>query len=611
MIDGLLKYYNKELSYIRRSATEFAKRYPKVASRLRLSEDSVEDPHVGRLVESVAYMNARISKKLDDDFSELTEAMLGVLYPHYLAPVPSMFIVQMNQPETLSEASLVEKGTEIKSQDIDGEPCYFRTTSDVELLPLTVVEANFMGGAYTAPNHASCNDAKSVLRLVLRCQNEQMTFEELAPDKIRFYLRGENNHINQLYTMLFNQLTAISLADDADDAQALFMNKGVIQQVGYGSDEGMLPYSSRSFMGYRLLTEYFLFPQKFYFFEFTNLPENIFNGRGETIELFLYFNNESTELERSVSADTFALGCAPVVNLFNQQSEPVRMTHESEEYHITADSRNPLSKEIYSIDSVVATSHTEDSLEFNPFYGFDHAVKGGKSLYWHATRRPPEMLHEDLHDAGTEMYMSLVDLSFNSVKKDGWTLSTEITCLNRDLPERLPYGGGQPKLSMVSSKAPIESILCLTAPTRTRRVYADDELRWRLISHLNLNYSSMLSGSNSVSVLKEMLKLYNFDNSPSSNSLIDGIVDVNCQQILSRVNSNDSIGGMCRGLEITVIVDENRFEASGLFFFGSVLERFFALFAPINSFTRMVLTSPNREVPIRKWPPRAGEKQLA
>lgn len=611
MIDGLLKYYNKELSYIRRSAAEFAKRYPKVASRLRLGEDSIEDPHVGRLVESVAYMNARISKKLDDDFSELTEAMLGVLYPHYLAPIPSMSIVQMVPPESLGEATTVPKGTEIKTEEIDGEPCYFRTTSDVQLLPLSVVQANFMGGAYAAPNHPMSKGAKSVLRLVLCCQNEKMTFQELAPEKIRFYLKGESTHVNQLYTMLFNQLNTVALADGADDFQALFMDKSCVCQVGYGADEGMLPYSSRSFMGYRLLTEYFVFPQKFLFFDVAGFDANAFLNRGQTIELFFYFNSESTELERGVSAETFALGCAPVVNLFKQRAEPVRMTHQAEEYHISADTSRPLSKEIYSIDSVVATSHTDETLEFEPFYGFGHATNGQKAMYWHATRRVPEQGGENNLDAGTEMYMSLVDLSFKTVKKDGWTLSMETTCLNRDLPARLPYGGGQPLLSLVSSQAPLESVLCLTAPTQTKRIYVDDELRWRLISHLNLNYSSMLGGSDSAAVLKEMLKLYNFDDSPSSNMLIEGILDVKSRQILSRVTGSGFVGGMCRGLEITVFIDESRFESSGFFLFGCVLERFFALFAPINSFTRLILTSPNREVPIRKWPPRAGEKQLA
>ena len=611
MIDSLLKYYNKELSYIRRSALEFSKRYPKVASRLRLGDNSVEDPHVGRLVESVAYMNARISKKLDDDFPELTAAMLGVLYPHYLAPIPSMSIVKMDASDSLGEASVVPTGTEIKTEEVNGEPCYFRTTSDVQLLPLSVVDAKFMGGAYAAPTHRMANGAKSALKLVLRCQNEKLNFESLDPENIRFYLKGDATHVNQLYNFLFNQLETVAIADHQDDSQALFLDKKSVKQVGFDSGEGMLPYSAQSFIGYRLITEFFVFPQKFLFFDFSLLDKDCFLKRGQTIELFFYFNSESTELERNIDASTFVLGCAPVVNLFKYRAEPVRLNHQTEEYHISADTNHPLSKEIYSIDSVVATSNTEEMLAFKPFYNFNHASDNEASMYWHAVRRAPEVLHSDQLDGGTEMYMSLVDLSFKTIDKTGWTLSNELTCLNRDLPERLPYGGGQPYLSLVSSDALVRSVSFLTAPTPTKRLYADNELRWRLISHLNLNYSSMLEGPNATSVLKEVLKLYNFDDSPSSNALIEAIVDIKSRQIMSRVSSRSAIGGMCRGIEITLLIDENRFESNGLFLFGSILERFFALFSPINSFTRLVLSSPNREVPIRKWPPRAGEKQLA
>jgi len=611
VIDNLLKYYNKELSYIRRSALEFSKRYPKVASRLRLGENSVEDPHVGRLVESVAYMNARISKKLDDDFPELTEAMLGVLYPHYLAPIPSMSIVKMEPPDSLGEVSVAPKGTEIKTEEVNGEPCYFRTTSDVQLLPLSVVDARFMGGAYSAPSHSMVSGATSVLKLVLRCQNEKLSFESLAPENIRFYLKGESTHVNQLYSFLFNQLDAVAIAGHKDDSSALFLDKRAVKQVGFGADEGMLPYSARSFMGYRLLTEFFVFPEKFLFFDFNAIDKNCFHQRGQSIEVFFYFNGESTELERNIDANTFVLGCAPAVNLFKQRAEPVRLNHQTEAYHISADTNKPLSKEIYSIDSVVATSNTEESLEFKPFYNFNHASNDERSMYWHAVRRAPERLYSDQLDAGTEMYVSLVDLSYQSIEKSGWTLSTETTCLNRDMPERLPYGGGQPHLSLVSSEAAVRSVSFLTAPTPTKRLYADDELRWRLISHLNLNYTSMLDGPNATAVLKEVLKLYNFDDSPSSNTLIEAILDIKSRQIMSRVSSASSVGGMCRGIEITVLIDENRFESNGLFLFGSILERFFALFSPINSFTRLVLNSPNREVPIRKWPPRSGEKQLA
>ncbi|MDX1391260.1 MAG: type VI secretion system baseplate subunit TssF, partial [Rheinheimera sp.] len=89
MNDELLKYYNRELTYIRRMGAEFAQQYPKIAGRLRLSEENVEDPHVSRLIEGFSLLTAQIRQKLDDSFPELTDALLGQLYPDYQAPIPS------------------------------------------------------------------------------------------------------------------------------------------------------------------------------------------------------------------------------------------------------------------------------------------------------------------------------------------------------------------------------------------------------------------------------------------------------------------------------------------------------------------------------------------
>src|SRR4051794_25248909 len=100
MSDALLPYYNRELDAIKHLAAEFADAHPKVAARLRLSADGADDPHVARLLEGVAFLAARVHHRLDDDFPELTDALLGLLYPHYLAPVPSCMVAQLRcQPD--------------------------------------------------------------------------------------------------------------------------------------------------------------------------------------------------------------------------------------------------------------------------------------------------------------------------------------------------------------------------------------------------------------------------------------------------------------------------------------------------------------------------------
>src|SRR5271157_1524485 len=118
MSDSLLPYYERELDAIKRLAAEFADTHPKIAGRLRLSADAVDDPHVARLLEGVAFLAARVHHRLDDEFPELTDALLGVLYPHYLAPFPSAAIAQFRaQPDLLMPFRL-PRGTMLETEPV-------------------------------------------------------------------------------------------------------------------------------------------------------------------------------------------------------------------------------------------------------------------------------------------------------------------------------------------------------------------------------------------------------------------------------------------------------------------------------------------------------------
>src|SRR3982750_86860 len=145
MRDELLGYYERELIFLRRMGADFARRYPKIASRLLLDEEKIEDPHVERMIEAFSFLSGRVALKLDDEFPEITESFLNVLYPHYLAPIPSMAIAQMafgTVNDRITVAEVVERETNINSRPIDGTPCQFRTAYDVQLMPLTLADAS-------------------------------------------------------------------------------------------------------------------------------------------------------------------------------------------------------------------------------------------------------------------------------------------------------------------------------------------------------------------------------------------------------------------------------------------------------------------------------------
>ena len=605
MVDRLLPYYNRELTYLRRQGAEFADAHPRIAGRLRLTADAVEDPHVSRLIEAVAFLTARVRHKIEDDFPELTDALLGVLYPHYLRPIPSMSIVQFVPLADLDAAYVLPAGTELETEAVAGETCQFRTGYPTTVWPVTIDAASLTGRPLVAPPNPRAGGAVASLRLTLRCLDASKTFTELGVDRLRFFLRGQPQDVFPLYELLFNNAVSVALAENAVDPDPVILGPDAIRPVGFERDEGMIPYPARSFIGYRLLTEYFTFPEKFLFFDIDGLSAKTLVSAGNKMDLFIYLNRTSSELERSLTADNFALGCTPVVNLFSQRAEPIKLTETVAEYRIVPDARRPQSTEVYAVDDVAATDMLGEVKPCLPFYAVKHAgAQAAQTTFWHAARRPAGQ-----RDPATEVFLSLVDLDFNPSSTKDWTLTVDTTCLNRDLPSRLPYGGGHPHLKMTAGSAPIERIQCLTPPTATLRPPMGPRGYWRLVSHLSLNHLSLRDDAEGADALREILKLYDLRDSADTRAVIDSLLSVRTRPATARVTS-DGQSGLCRGVEVEVEFDGQRFSGSGLFLLAAVLERFLALYATVNSFTRMVAKVRGQAAVLRTWPARAGDRQL-
>ena len=621
MSADLLPYYNQELSYIRNLAARFADAHPKIAARLRITKDTCDDPHVERLIEAFAYLTARVRHKLDDDFPELSEALLGVLYPHYVAPIPSMAIVQFDLDRAQNQLLIgheVPRHAELETEPIDDEPCRFRTCYPVTLWPVELKSATLAKQPTPAPKIPQAHQVAAIVRLVLQCRDEKIAFSTLEMSSLRFFLKGQPQYIFRLYELLFNNVVDVVLANRPDDAEPITLGRACLRPVGFGREEGMLPYPPRSLLGYRLLTEFFAFPEKFLFLDVAGLNPKRLEKIGNQLELYIYLNQTSADLERTVSADTFRLGCAPVVNLYRQRAEPISLTHTEFEYRIVPDARRPLAHEVYSVERVQASSPADEQVEFQPFYAVRHATAHRAfPTFWYTSRRPAEP-SEDKVDHGTEVYLSLVDLDFNPHAPADWTVDVEAICLNRDLPRRLPFGGDQPRLQLSEGGVLISKITCLTPPTATVRPSLRRGTLWRLVSHLSLNHLSLTGrdaraeggSEDEAEALREVLKLYDFAGKEESRKMIEGILSVKHEKDVGRVG-NAIEGGICRGVRVTVRFDEDAFTGGGLYLFAAVLEHFFGLYCTMNSFTRFVASTKHREGVLCRWPPRMGERVLA
>ena len=615
--DPLLPYYERELAFFRQMGAEFAGKYPRIASRLLLESDQSEDPHVERLIQAFAFLTGRIRHKLDDEFPEITESLLSVLYPHYLAPIPSMsiaqFVLDPNQGK-VTRGYTLDKGAKLTTRSVNGSPCIFRSCYPVTLWPFEVVNAQF-----DAPDHIQPTpQAASVLRLELRCLGN-VPWSALEIDSVRFFLHGESMLTYGLYELLFTAVSQVQLrpCGERKDTRPVILPPDCLQPVGFQPEEGLLPYTARSFLGYRLLQEYFTFPEKFLFFDVTGLSRHTRSDFTDGIEI-VFCLDKQPQLEQPISQDTFRLGCSPVINLFDQIAEPVRLSRTLTEYRVIPDVSQQTTTEVYAVNSVKSVSpHLPEPIEFQPFYSFKHAAdREQQDAFWYTARRPSAREG----DSGTEVYLSLVDLNFQPTLPATETLRLKITATNRDLPGKLPFGGnagykesgnGQGKdkeadYFSLEIQAPVH-IRCLRKPTPTARPSLRKGAQWRLISHLSLNYLSLSEGGRDT--LREILKLYDFADTSVVRQQIEGIIDVKSRRVVGRPASM-AWNGHCRGIEVAIEFDESKYVGSGVFLFASVLEKFLGLYASLNSFSQLIATSSQREEPLKRWPPRAGEQIL-
>jgi len=611
-MQDLLPYYERELAYLRRYGREFAERYPKIAGRLQLSAEGSQDPHVERLIEAFALMGARISKRIEDDYPEFTDALLDVLYPHYLRPFPACSIAHFDMEGVAAKLSApvtVPRGTLLQSRLVRGVSCRFRTAYDVWLAPIGVRSAQYRGVA-EAPLAVSLPPGSGgQISISFALLSDQVDFAALGDHALRFFVDGEPSFCAAMRDALSLGVKAAYVEADGNGRWRR-LAETPLQPVGFAQDEALVDFPARSHPAYRLLTEFFAFPEKFGFFDLPLRTVAQGASRWFTVHLVLKAappDRAANLVLEALEAKHVKLGCTPVVNLFEQQGEPIRVTHRTVTYPVVADARRAFAYEIHSIDSVHRVRQTprgEVIQEFRPFYSLHHGEDPERTGQYWVARRDEDVARQS---PGYETELSFVDLEFNPTAPQTDVVSVRLTCSNRDLPSQLAHGVPGGDLS-IEGGTPARAIGLLRKPTRPLRFRQGRGAQWRLISHLSLNQLS-LTGSG-LSALKEMLRLYDLSGSSVSARQIDGIVALE-QHPVTTWMSGKHFASVVRGLEVRLTINEGHFVGTGIGAFAQVMDHFFALYVHANSFTRLVLVSSDSGEEIVRCPARSGESILA
>lgn len=600
--NDLLDYYQRELDYLRHEGASFAARYPRVASRLDLSGAESPDPHVERLLESFAFLTARIQRTLDSDFPQIPAALLGVLYPHLVAPVPSMavaqFLVDPDQARAATGFTLPDE-TPLFAEATDGLTCRFRTAYPVELWPIEVTDAAIQAAA-AFPFLDRRGAVGAVLRITLRGMGK-LSFADMAPKRLRLHLSGAAAGV--LYETLLNEACGVAVRPVGASVPLRELPASCLRPVGFAPNEDVLPWPRHAHHAYRLIQEYFVFPEKYLFIDVDELGDGITAslGEGKEVDLLVLLVNPP---RRPVAVDRtlFRLNCAPIVNLFRKTSEPVRLDQTQVEYRLPPDSYRERSTEIHSILKLSASSaYEDDSRVFQPFYSFDHGAQRADSrAFWTARRQPTG--RADL--PGTDLMLSFLDLDFKPTRPPAQVVFAHTLCTNRGVAEQMPAGARME----IEVDAPLQGIVCLTKPTRQATPPLGGQTLWRLVSHLSLNHLS-LDGEAGLAALREILRLYAAFDDATVSGQVSGLSGLSSGQVVRRIGG-EAWRGFCRGTEIRLELDEERFVGSHPFLLASVLNRFFGLYAGVNSFTQLVLTSRQRNGIWKTWPPLAGDQPV-
>lgn len=613
----LLEYYNRELQFAREMGAEFAQAYPRIAARLGLEGLECADPYVERLLEGFAFLTARVQLKLDARHPDFTQHLLGIVYPQFLCPMPACGIVELApdlKEGSLQRGHVVPRGASLRTPlgKTDRTACEFRTAHPVTLWPIQVVEAKYLSGASALSVRGTGSQTpRAAIRLRLKAI--QCEWKSLPLSSLTFFIKATPDIAARLQEQILADCIGFQVRSSRVTA---FRSAASVRHVGLEDEEALLPVTRRGFQGYRLLQEYFAFAERFLFFELRDLREIVSDCSGDEIEISLALNRAHPALENALDASHFRLGCTPIVNLFPRRADRVHVTGAQTELHLVPDRNRPMDFEVYSVERLQAIGAGGESItDVTPFYSASHHTDLGRAIAYHTMQRRPRLLSPRQQQSGaragyvgSECFVSIVDTGRRHFTGDIRQLEADVLCTNRDLPIQLAFGQGNTDL-LVDGGAPVEAVRCISGPSYPKPSPAFGDNAWKLISHFALNYLSLADGDpeGGASMLRGMLALYADPNDASLARQIEGLRSVAFKPVVRRV---PGAGPTCyaRGLEIAVTADDSAFEGIGIVSLGSVLERFFARYVSLNSFTQMRLQSAERGE-IKTWPVRVGCRQ--
>lgn len=603
----LRHYYERELSTLRGYSREFSIAFPAQAQQLGMAAGAEDDPHIARFIQATALSNARIAQLIDDNDQKVTEALLSVNYPHYLQPFPAASIVHADTSGSIATASAtssIARGAMMTARLPEGPPCKFRTVYDLQLAPVSLGQVRFRSLADLPPTLRRPPSVASSLSIDIECASPASDLQQLHLDVLRCFIHADQSLGALTRDTLFMRARTAYL--QLPDGVWVTLDEVPLRAVGLDPRDAMIEHGAAAHPAYRLLTEYFAFPEKFQFFDidWARLSRHVPAGcRRLTLHLGLADLPADGAAARSLatlSSANFLLRCTPVINLFKRGACPIELTHTTPDYALIPEGHPVDACDVHSVDKVTmitAAAGKQALTEFRPYYSLRHGEAPGRRGHYYLVRRDPIRA---LSSPGHELRIALTDLDLDPLEIGNASVSIDLTCTNRDLPSRLRGGaaGGDLALEQASDAMPIR---LLRTPTPQYRLRAD--AHWRLISHLSLSHGSLVHER--LYDFKEMLTLYDLPQSSVSQRQIGGITGLASQPATAWM-TGDGHSTPVHGVAVRLTVDEDAFAGASMHLFAQILDHFLGLYVHLNSFSQLTIISQSSGKELIRCLPRNG-----
>ncbi|NHB59145.1 type VI secretion system baseplate subunit TssF [Acinetobacter shaoyimingii] len=601
MIEELLPYYEKQLQEFGQQSREFAQKYPKIAQRLSLNQEQIDDPHIERLIQAFSLIAARVDKKLADSYDVFTRALFEVMFPQYLRHFPSATVVSfedINKVKQLTEAHVIPKQTTLKSRSFKGVQCEFNTTQEVRLLPIALTHLNFK----TNPSAHMHLNQNATLTLGFEVFNQAQNW--LVNETLPIYLDAISNFPLQVLDSIFKSSTGFSIK--VGNYTVPINNP--FEVMGFDENQSLLPIDQHTHHAYRLLMEYFCFPDKY---SFLNLNLNVLKGvikDKHQFEILIHFKlnlNDQAVIRNysELNIANFKLFSTPAVNLFEKSAEPQKINHKQLEYPLITDAHHPEFYQVYSIIdmNMVREKNNTDQVFFPilPFFAMSHYHDEDVQFFYALN---PAQLHNKFVETG----YSIISKHLKPYDTKSDFISTRLLCSNRNLPhEALSQSNN---ILNLNDSSLARRALVLKRPSLPFKFEQNQKEQWRIISHLSLNTLALMKGD-AVSHVKELLELYNLPKTKENHLIIDAIKTVEFSLTHKLVEAKP-FPMFVRGVKVTVHIDEQVFRGHSLFIFSQLLSHVFNLKVQMNSFVDVVIFDFNSQQELYQCVQNVGGKKL-